>query len=103
MSLFSRRNTATVAGLLIALAVLGVIAIPGEAATCNDSWMNPSGGAWNVAGNWSAGVPTSSSDVCLPALASSYVVTLTSGVSVHSVDIGASSGATTQTLDIEGT
>ncbi len=112
MSIFSHRNPlaglsprrALVAGLLIALAVLGAFAVAGQAAGCTSTWNNASGGSWNTAADWTGGVPNSTSAVaCLPALASSYTVTLTTGVTVDSLDVGASSGMTTQTLDIEGT
>jgi hypothetical protein len=36
-----------------------------QAASCNDYWTHTGGGDWATASNWSAGVPTAASNVCL--------------------------------------
>jgi hypothetical protein len=67
----------------------------------NVSWINPAGGAWNVASNWldSNGVnrvPAAGDDAIID-LAGTYTVTLASPVAVNTINLGAASG--TQTLD----
>ena len=50
-----------------------------------DTWTNPSGGSWDVASNWSNGVPSSTDDVVIN-LSGSPTVTISSNVeSVHSI------------------
>jgi hypothetical protein len=65
------------------------------------SWINPAGGAWNVAANWQDGsgvnrVPVATDDVTID-LAGTYTVALASAVAVNTINLGAASGA--QTLD----
>lgn len=73
-------------------------------ASTNISWINPAGGAWNVAANWQDGngvnrVPTASDDVIID-LAGTYTITLGSAVTVNTINLGAASG--TQTLEVSG-
>src|ERR1700722_12827451 len=36
--------------------------------SCNDTWNGPAtGGNWQTAGDWTAGIPGSGSDACIPA------------------------------------
>ena len=44
-----------------------------------NDWLLSTGGSWNVAGNWSQGVPTSTHDVRIPDLAGSQIITVPSG------------------------
>jgi len=63
------------------------------------SWTNASGGNWNVGSNWSTGeVPTVSDSVVID-LAGTYTVTVTSSVTVATLDIG---GTGSPTLTITG-
>ena len=49
--------------LFVALSIASPIPSHGQ---CGTTWKGPaSGGLWNVAGNWSAGVPTSSTNTCI--------------------------------------
>jgi hypothetical protein len=68
------------------------------AASCSDTWSGASAD-WYSAGDWSAGVPTATSDVCIE----SGTVTLNDGdaspISVASLDIGGNPGAAAQ-LDV---
>ena len=56
-----------------------------------DHWLNASGGTWNVAGNWSAGVPTSVTNVAID-VPGTYTVTSTANVDINSLVVQA--GAT---------
>jgi fibronectin-binding autotransporter adhesin len=101
----SFRYRCVLLGTLLTLA--GAAAVPAGAlatvTTCpgpgSTSWINPSGGDWNVAGNWSNGVPGTGCDAVI-ALAGTYTVFATSGGPLG-VTLGGSSG--TQTLQILGT
>jgi hypothetical protein len=91
---------------LLTLAALAITAASAAAATCTDSWINPSGGDWDTAVDWSTGtVPVSGDSVCIT-LAGTYTVTLGSngaqvgGANIAALTLGASSG--TQTLDVAG-
>ena len=97
-----RRLFASVAGVAaIVVAVLALSPGPAGALGCTDSWHVAASGSWNTPADWSTGVvPASTDNVCLPALASSYTVTLNTSVSVNSITIGATSGATNQTLSV---
>jgi hypothetical protein len=53
------------AGLVVAAAALAFGAVSASAAGCTDTWTGPSGGSWYTGGNWSAGLPTNTSDVCI--------------------------------------
>ncbi|HEY1478888.1 MAG TPA: hypothetical protein VGF46_02615 [Gaiellales bacterium] len=91
--------------LIVTLSLLALLAaqVANAAAAC-DSWTNAAGGSWATPGNWSAGLPTTTSDVCIT-LAGTYSVTLTpfagqGGAAVASLTLGASTG--TQTLVVSG-
>ncbi len=82
--------------------VLVMLFVAPSAALACDNWTNKSGGSWNNAANWSEGLPTSSSDVCITK-GGTYEVTLeptSSYVQVKSLKVGTSSGA--QTLKVVG-
>ncbi len=62
LRLFGRRGT--VSGLL-GLITLGLVSLPAHG-QCGTTWTGPaSGGLWNQAADWSAGVPTTSTNVCI--------------------------------------
>lgn len=106
---------------LFGLAQVCVLAVV-PAVNADTTWINPRGGDWGTAANWSAGVPDADDDVVFPSLngGQPYVielsdqravrtldiagsVVLTGGGSVHatsSVTIGDASGAS---LALEGT
>ena len=85
---------------LTGAALIGVT--PAAAATCGTSWTNAAGGAWNVTGNWSGGVPTGSTNACIGAggasVTGTYTVTITGNANTASLLLGGSSG--TQTLSV---
>lgn len=59
--------------ILTGLAVTGGTA---RAAGCDTSWNNPAGGAWDVASNWTNGVPNANTFACLPATSAPYTALL---------------------------
>jgi fibronectin-binding autotransporter adhesin len=79
---------------IIGLAVLAPSTA--HASGCTDSWTNTSGGSWFTAGNWSKGVPTSTTEACITA-AGTYTVTMTqtAAVKVKSLTVGGTSGGQT--------
>jgi hypothetical protein len=85
-----------------------VVATP----SCNDSWRSAVSGAWGAPGDWTAGVPATTSDICIT-VPGTYTVTLGpwsvgtadpnhNGAAVNSLALGVKGGAGTQTLDIVG-
>ncbi len=70
-------------------------------AQCSTSWINASGGSWDVATNWSSGVPGSTSDACIN-LSGTYTVTMSNNVIVNSLSLG-TNGNGKQTLEINST
>ncbi len=88
------RTRTLVLCLIAAMLLAAVSATTASAATCNDTWTNPSGGEWDVAGNWSSGVPGSGSEVCIEKAVS---VTTTDGEPspepVKSLDVGGEGAA----------
>ena len=68
-----------------------------------DSWVNPSGGSWNVATNWSTGsVPGPLDNACIT-MAGNYTVTIAGGIAgASSLTLGSAGGSTTQVLLVEG-
>src|SRR2546427_9069523 len=82
--------------LIVPLSVLALLAagllvthVTTRAATCDTTW-NGANADWTTAGDWSAGVPSSSSNACLPAGA--YTVTIT-GESVQAGTLVISAGS----------
>src|SRR5664279_547828 len=58
-------HASLVATILLLLGLSCLVTIP-ALAQCGTVWTGPaSGGLWNVAGNWSGGVPTASTNVCI--------------------------------------
>ncbi len=93
------------AALLVLMASFLATAPSALAATCTDEWVAKSG-SWNTAGDWSTGkVPSSSDIVCIDEKGT-YTVTLepsgSAYVSVKALQLGAGSGAGTQTLKLVG-
>ncbi len=67
-----------ICALVVALAVvlaLGTTSASAES-LCTDTWTGPSEGSWTTSGDWSSGVPTSSSVACIGA---GKTVKITSG------------------------
>ncbi len=100
------------AALAIALAFIGTTGIvtvatatPSAALpTCGastDNWLTGASGSWSTAGNWSAGVPTSTTNVCINAMGT-YTVDISGSDSAGTLQIGGASSGT-QTLEIDGT
>jgi hypothetical protein len=98
-----RRRLAALTLLATLCALLALLGAPGSAfaAGCRH-WQNPSGGAWNEAANWQGDqVPAAGEEACI-LLEGNYTVTLTQGATVGSLTLGSASGATTQTLEVQG-
>jgi fibronectin-binding autotransporter adhesin len=74
---------------------LGVVGVGSAHASggCTDTWTNASGGSWDTAANWSAGVPTSSSSVCISAAGNYTVVVGNETITVANLTVGGT-GAT---------
>ena len=92
---------------VVAVAALMAFAGVARAASCNDFWMGPNNGDWATASNWSNGVPTAATNVCLDNtdVAGSYTVDIDSynpALVANSITIGGS-GANIVTLAILGT
>lgn len=73
------------------------------AAGCTDYWVNPAGGSWYTAGDWSTGAPPRSGESACILANGTYTVTLeqtstTGTVSVKSLKVGGSEGS--QTLEL---
>ena len=82
-------------GALLALVLMTFGPGLARAAGC-DNWQdNVAHGDWNTAGNWSAGVPTSTTDACIPGTGTGPV-TITGAVTAQSLTLTGSE------LDIEG-
>jgi hypothetical protein len=100
----------SVAALAVATGGIFGLAAPGLAAggvafasSGCDSWVNPSGGSWNVATNWSTrSVPGSLDNACIT-MAGNYTVTIARGIAgASSLTLGSAGGNTTQVLLVEG-
>src|SRR6202035_3409886 len=82
-------------GALLALELMTLGRGWARAAEC-DNWQdNVAHGDWNTAGNWSAGVPTSTTDACIPGTGTGPV-TITGAGTAQSLTLTGSE------LDIEG-
>ena len=94
--------------LLIAGVLAGLVLAPGSAhaAACSDMWTGGGGdNSWFTAGNWSGGVPTSSTDACIPDGSGNVViegltenVPGTSAAAANTLKVGSG-----DLLEIEGT
>lgn len=103
--MINRATSIIVAVLTLLAGTAGLLASSaapaGAVIACTTSWKSPgTSGAFENAGNWTAGVPTSTVDACLPASASPYVVSLTSTRSARGLVVG--SGATVRVLTTAG-
>ncbi len=67
-------------------------------AQTSTSWINPEGGDWNTASNWSNGVPVSNSNAVIN-LNGNYTITINNTVSIGSLSFG-TTGHGIQTLSI---
>jgi hypothetical protein len=93
----------------IAVCIVAVCALApsvASAASC-DEWTHAGGGDWATASNWSAGVPTAATNVCLDNsdVTGSYAVdidTYNPALVANSITVGGSAGSLV-TLDILGT
>jgi hypothetical protein len=71
---------------------------------CTDTWKTAASGLWSDAADWSTGdVPSSTDVACINKTSKSYTVTLENSYSVKSLVLGASSGATKQTVLFQAT
>lgn len=69
--------------------------LEGRIAMATDTFVNPSGGDWFVASNWSIGIPQAGSDVVIPSLSAGATVTYGPGsgkpaISLHSLSLDGS-------------
>jgi hypothetical protein len=103
-----RRTTAALAVAVASIGTVGIVAVvtatPSGAVTCGpstDNWMNAAGGSWNTNGNWSAGIPGSSTNVCID-LAGTYTVDISGSGSAGTLQIGGATSGT-QTVEVDGT
>jgi len=89
----SRRWAALLTAAATLAATLAVASAPQvRAAVCDTAWTGVAGdGRWTTPGNWSAGVPTSSSNACLPL--GSYTVSII-GESVQAKSLTIEAGPT---------
>ncbi len=97
------RRAFLLAALVTSGISVGLADAPGAwatASTCDTSWKLPVSGLWQSAGNWTNGVPTAATNACIT-LPGSYTVTLSVPGTAKSFTLGAGSGLTTQTLDVE--
>jgi hypothetical protein len=93
---------ATVVVLSLGTGGAWVVSASAAGPTCDDSWTNPSGGAWTTAGNWSGGVPSSTQAACITIAVSAPVTA--SNVTVAGLTVGGASGAAASTqLTLTGT
>ncbi len=76
-----------------AIAVLGMAARSAAAASCDDSWTNAAGGAWETGSNWSTNAPPTSSQNACVTIALSGPVTVDASTSVGSLTLSGSTGA----------
>ncbi len=102
-----RRSAAALAVAVASIGAIGVVAVataaPSGAVTCGpttDNW-NGGSGSWSTAGDWSLGVPTSTSNVCIDATGT-YTVDLSGSGSAASLQVGAGPSSGTQTLEVDG-
>lgn len=63
-----------------------------------NAWVNPAGGNWSVAGNWSKGTVPVATDTVTIAQSGTYTVNLDANAAFARLDVGAPSG--TQTLSV---
>ena len=79
-----------------ATALLFVASFSVHAATIN--WTNTASGGWNTATNWNPNSVPSTNDTAIITNAGNYSVTLDVSPTVAGLNLGASSGSTTQSF-----
>jgi hypothetical protein len=82
-----RRGSRRCQGKRAALLVATVPIFGGSLALAQDFWLNPSGGSWTTAANWSAGVPVSNNATFNLASTAGYTVTVPSVQSTEEVNV----------------
>ncbi len=82
----SERENVSLQILLVALLALFLFPLSAFA-QCGTSWTGGGSGVWNAAGNWSAGVPTSSTNACI-STANSIVTLNISGAATSNLTLG---------------
>jgi hypothetical protein len=91
-------------GLALSLfALVGIHqASPALAASCSTTWTGGGGdGSWNNAANWTAGIPSASSDACITQDIATTTAIYGTAATAKSLTLGAGT-TSTQTLVIEG-
>ncbi len=74
---------------VLATALAGVLSASAAAATCTDNFIGPNEGQWSDAGNWSAGIPGSSTVACWP---SDITVLISSPANAYGANPGSIQG-----------
>src|ERR1700733_14464186 len=101
-----RRLGAALAVAAASVGSMGIVAVatgtPSGATPCTgDTWTNAAGGSWSTAGDWSAGVPTSTTNVCITT-PGTYTVDISSSATAANLQLGGATSGT-QTLEVDGT
>ena len=89
------RSRRTIGGLVVLLAGMH---LSGPVQAAQIVWTNTIGGNWNAATNWSPNQVPSTNDTAVITVAGTYSVTLNVSPTVAGLDLGASTGGTTQSL-----
>jgi hypothetical protein len=90
-----RRSRRTIGGLAVLLAGLH---LSGSVQAADIVWTNTAGGNWSSTNNWSPNQVPSTNDTAVITVAGTYSVTLNVSPTVAGLDLGASTGGTTQSL-----
>ncbi|MGA3269239.1 MAG: hypothetical protein ABSE16_20780, partial [Verrucomicrobiota bacterium] len=90
-----QRSPRTLGGLVVLLA--GML-LSGPLQAAQIVWTNTSGGNWNNTDNWSPNQVPSTNDTAVITVAGTYSVTLDVSPTVAGLDLGASTGGTSQIL-----
>src|SRR6202050_4238844 len=76
--------------LILSIVLLALFSWPVSAfAQCNTSWTGGGSGLWNAAGNWTAGVPTSSTNACIDSAGSTVTLNI-AGAATADLTLGVS-------------
>jgi hypothetical protein len=102
--LFTRNRLVTLGAVSLVL-IAGFVAMPAEpaaAVACNKSWTAAVSGDWSDGTKWTpAGAPAGTDDVCIT-VDGTYTVTLTASGSAQSLELGGTTAALTETLNVLG-